>query len=115
MSQPTSTRGRTVATVRRPRRTRHHPWFPAVLAGVVAACGGDDEVEPIEARFCRKLDACDYLVGYGVGECVEDTQRCTTALTSVERHDWSGQIGNCLNAATCGGFVECYLGFSPLC
>lgn len=94
---------------------RHFPRLFAVLSGVVGACGGDDEAEPVEARLCRKLDTCNYLLGYSVGECTDDTQRCTEGLSSAERHDWAGQTGNCLNLAGCEGFVDCYLGFSPQC
>ncbi len=114
MSQPSSIRGRAVAADRRCPR-RHYPGLFALLAGVVAACGGDDEAEPVEARLCRKLDTCNYLLGYSVGECTDDTQRCTEGLSGAERHDWAGQTGKCLNFAGCQGFVDCYLGFSPQC
>ncbi|MBN2191276.1 MAG: hypothetical protein JW751_00530 [Polyangiaceae bacterium] len=77
--------------------------YAGLRAGV--ACGG--KLPGLESPLLVALRADDDY------EVLDGFKRL--ALTSAERHDWSGHTGNCLSLATCSGFVECYLGFSPQC
>jgi hypothetical protein len=76
-----------------------------LIAIGVSGCGsgsGDD----IAARYCNKLQSCNYLSG-SVQECQDNSNKYLESLTSAERADYENEANQCLAKQACADFAAC--------
>lgn len=90
--------------------------FLVCIVSAIPACGGGGSGGGsgtgmggnYEARLCARADECNFLQGMSASECTSDVKSCTAELSGAEMQDWSREIEECLQYATCSGFDDCY-------
>ncbi len=76
---------------------------------VLGSFVGCEQEEPIEARLCQRLDACNYFgPGVSVDDCTDVMTMCSDSVVTSVRTDWTDATEDALDMANCTNFLVAY-------